>query len=192
MKKLGIVALVALTGLVQAGPEMTKKELLDRMMVLQQPAVEFAAKTLAERPALQMLRQAAAALQAQVPPEQREAVALEIQSSVRLYVDDAVPLVRDRAVRLAPLIIGPLLSDQFNEDELRQLIAIMESPVNLKYSQMGGEMHSALMARLVEEMQGTIEPKVKSLEQSILKSLGLQPVSAPVVPAPVVRKTKGK
>ena len=90
------------------------------------------------------------------------------------------------------MIIGPLLDDRFDEDELRQLVAIMESPVNLKYSQLGGEMHSALMERLVEEMQGTIEPKVKSLEQLILKSLGLQPVSAPVTQAPTARKTKGK
>jgi 3-hydroxyisobutyrate dehydrogenase-like beta-hydroxyacid dehydrogenase len=41
-------------------------------------------------------------------------------------------------------------------------------------------MQKVLVDKLVIEMQGTIDPKVKTLEQSIAKRLGLPASSAPV------------
>ena len=70
-----------------------------------------------------------------------------------------------------------------SEDELKQLIAIIESPVNRKFLQLGGEMQKALLDKLVSETQGAVEPKVKALELSIGKRLGLP------APAPAASKT---
>lgn len=187
-KTLWVMALLALGGAAQAEPVATKKELVAKLMRLQQPAVELAAQALAEQPAKLMLQQAGLALQTRVEADKREFVAQEIQADVRRYVDEAVPLVRERALRLAPLTIGALMHERFSETELRQLIAIIESPVNRKYLQMGGEMHRALMDRLVEETQASIEPKVKLLEQSMIKSLSLHAISAPGAKAPSIEK----
>ena len=112
------------------------------------------------------------------PPDKREAIAREIQADVKKYVDDAVPLVRDRAIRLAPAAIGTMLDERFTEDELVQLIAIIESPVNRKFQQMGGEMQKSLQDRLVAETKGLMEPKIKALELAVAGRLGI-PVSAP-------------
>lgn len=186
--KFWIMALLAFGGAAQAESVATKKELVTKLMRLQQPAVELAAQALAEQPAKQMLQQAGVALQTRVDPDKREFVAQEIQADIRRYVDDAVPLVRERALRLAPLTIGALMHERFSETELRQLIAIIESPVNRKYLQMGGEMHRALMDRLVDEMKVTIEPKVKLLEQSMIKSLNLHAIAAPGARVPATDK----
>jgi hypothetical protein len=148
------------------------------MLQLQQPAIESVARTLTERPAALMMQQAGIALQSRVAPEKREAIAKEIQADLKKYVDDAVPLVRQRALKLAPSTIGAVLEEKFTEEELTQLIAIIESPVNRKFLQLGGEMQKALGDKLVAEMQATIDPKVKALEQSITKRLGL-PAKAP-------------
>ena len=125
-----LVALVALGGVVQAEPTENRRELVTRVMQLQRPAVELTAQALTERPVVQMLQQAEMALQTRVAPDRREAIATEIQASVEKYVNEAAPLVRERAVRIAPVTIGALMYERFSEDELRQLIAIIESPVN--------------------------------------------------------------
>lgn len=180
MKKLVIIALLALATGAQAESTAAKKELVAKVLLLQQPGIEQAGQALAERPAAQLMQQAGLALQTKVAPEKREGIAKEIQADVKKYADEAVPLVRERAVKVAPSTIGAMLEEKFSEDELKQLIAIIESPVNRKFSQMSGEMQKVLVDKLVIEMQGTIDPKVKTLEQSIAKRLGLPTTAAPV------------
>ncbi|MEI6734446.1 MAG: hypothetical protein WCK94_10755 [Comamonadaceae bacterium] len=171
MKIWMMVALLVLASGAQAQTTPAKKELVTKILLLQQPAIEQAAQALAERPALQMLQQVGMALQSQVPPEKREGLAKDIQADAKKYADEAVPLVRERAVQLAPSTVGALLDEKFSEDELKQLIAIIESPVNRKFLQLGGEMQNALIDKLVAETQSAIEPKVKALELAIGKRL---------------------
>lgn len=180
MKKFFTLALLALVTVAQAQAAETKKELVAKVLQLQQPAIEMAARALAERPAALMMQQAGQALQTRVAADKREAIGKEIQADVKKYLDEAVPLVRERALKLAPSTIGAMLEEKFSEDELKQLIAIIESPVNRKYSQMSGELQKSLVDKLVADTQGAIEPKVKALEQVIVKRLGLPPPVAPV------------
>jgi hypothetical protein len=175
MKKLLVIALLALASGAQAESTAAKKELVAKVLLLQRPAIEQAAQALAERPAAQMMQQAGIVLQSKV--------AKEIQADVKKYVDEVVPLVREQAVSVAPSTVGALLDEKFTEDELRQLIAIIESPVNRKFLQMGGDMQKALLDKVVAQTQGVIEPKIKALEQSISKQLGL--------PAPSAAAAKG-
>lgn len=173
MKKWCLVSLVWVCGVVGAQTSSTKSDLVAKVLTLQQTAIEQTAQALAERPALQMMQQAGAALQTQVAPEKREAVAKEIQADLKKYVDEVGPLVRQKAVKLAPSTVGALLDQRFSEDELKQLIAIIESPVNRKFLQMGGELQKALADKLIAETQASVEPKVKALEQAMVKHLGL-------------------
>ena len=145
MKKLVAVALLALLGVAQAQSTAGKKELVAKVLQLQQSAIEQAARALAERPAAQMMQQAGMALQTRFAPDKREAIAREIEADVKKYIDEAVPVVRERAVKIAPGTIGVLLEEKFTEDELKQLLVVMESPVNRKFMQLGGEMQKVLL-----------------------------------------------
>jgi hypothetical protein len=134
LKKWCLVSLVWVCGVAGAQTSSTKSDLVAKVLTLQQTAIEQTAQALVERPALQMMQQAGAALQTQV---------------------------------------GALLDQRFSEDELKQLIAIIESPVNRKFLQMGGELQKALADKLIAETQAAVEPKVKALEQAMVKHLGL-------------------
>lgn len=147
-----------------------KKALVAKVLQLQQPGIEALARQFTEQPAMQMLQQVGPALQ-RVPPERREAVAKDIQADARKYAEEATPLVRDRALKLAPGTIGVLLEERFTEDELKQIVALLESPVNKKFLAMGAEMQRSLGEKLVAETRATVEPRVKALEQSIVKRL---------------------
>ena len=124
LKKLLVPLCLALTTLAaQAQPGPAKQELIGRIIKLQQPGIEAMARGLAEQPAAIILDSMSAMLSTRVPPERRDAVAREVQAEVRKYTDEAVPLVRERAVKLAPGTIGAVLDEKFTEDELRQLVA---------------------------------------------------------------------
>lgn len=183
MKKLFAVALLALVGVAHAESTATKKELVTKVLQLHQTSIEMAARSLAERPAALMMQQAGMALQTRVAADKREAIGKEIQADVKKYLDEAVPLVRERAVALGPSTIGVLLDEKFSEDELKQLIAIIESPVNRKFLQLSGEIQKVLVDKLVAETRGAIDPKVKTLEDAIAKRLGLPKMPAPAAGA---------
>lgn len=144
-----------------------KKTLASKVVALQQPAVENVAKQLVEQPALQMMQQAGVALQQRVAPDRREAVARDIQADARKYAEELNPVVKDKALKLAPTVLGPILEERFTEDELKQLVALLESPAYRKYQAMGGEMLKALGEKLVAEVKPTIEPRLRALNQSI-------------------------
>ncbi len=181
---LTLAALCAAATLAQA---QSKKELVQKVLQLQQPFVDGISRNIAERPALQMMQQAGQVLQTQVPPDKREAVGRAIDADIKKFVEEATPLLRERALKLAPATIGPMLEEKFNEAELKQLIAWLESPVNKKYQQLGPEMANSLGQKLVADAGPLLDPKLKALEQKVRANLGLpeaQPASAPASAKP--------
>jgi len=160
-----------------------KKALVAKIIALQQPGIEALARQLVEQPAAQLLQQAGPALQQRVPAEQREAVGREIQADVRKFVDEAAPMARDRAIKLAPSTIGTVLEERMTEDELKQVVAILESPANKKFQSLAGDMQRALAEKLVAETRPLIQPKLQALEQSVAKRLGITPPPAGAAPA---------
>ena len=155
-----------------------KKELIQKILTAQQGGVEVLARQLVEAPAARLLQQAGPALQQRVAADKREAVAKEIQADVKKYVEESAPIVRERALKLMPVTIGPLLEEKFSEDELKQIVAVLESPAYRKFNQLGNEMQRALGEKLVAETRTTIEPKMQALQQSVAKRLGVAPAAS--------------
>jgi len=192
MKRLFVTALLASAAMAHAqtaasaasaSASPAKKELVQKLLVLQQPGIEGMARNMVEQPALRMLQAAGQVLQ-QVPAEKREATGKAIETDIKKYVDDATPIVRDRAVKLAPSTIGATLEEKFSEDELRQLIAWLESPVNKKYAQLGPDMQSNFTQKLVADARPMIEPRLQALDAKVRASLGVPAASsAPAAPA---------
>jgi len=171
-----ILACAALALATAATPVLaqSKKELVTKLLALQQPGVEQLARTIAERPAAEMTMAARQYMQ-NVPAEKRESVVKAIDADLKKYADEAIPLLRDRAIALSPSMIGAELESNFNEAELKQLINWFESPVIRRYNQLIPGMQRSLSEKLVEETRGQIEPKLKTLESSMARNLGLPP-----------------
>lgn len=167
-------ALVALACVASPALAQSKKELINRVLLLQQPGVEALAKNIAEQPAIQLTLSARQAF-ANVPQDKRESVAKAIDADLKKYTDEAVPLLRERALKLAPQTIGAELETNFSEDELKQLISWLESPVIKRYQQIAPVMQRTLGDKLVNDTRGQIEPKLKTLESAMAKHLGLPP-----------------
>ena len=165
-----------------------KKELVQRVLKLQQGGIERLATAMTEEPAVLLVERASAVIAANVPKERQEAIAKEIQADVQKYLKDTVPQVRKSAQQLAPTTIGALLESKFSEEELRQVVAVMESPAYTKYQQLSGEMQQALQAKLVGDTRATVEPRVQALEKTLgdrLKAAtqASAPAAKPAAPA---------
>ena len=186
IKTILLIALLSAAFGVQAQSTPAKKELAARIVKLQMPGIEGLARSLAEQPAVALLERAGQILPARVPPERQEAVGKEIQADVKRFVDEAVPIVRDRAVKLAPATIGAVLEEKFTEDELRQVVSVMENPAWIKFQQLGPDMQKPLMEKLIAETRPQVEPKIKALEQSIARRLGIQEGAAAPAPGSAV------
>ncbi|CAN5395939.1 hypothetical protein BH09PSE5_BH09PSE5_15310 [soil metagenome] len=150
-----------------------KKALIQKLLTLQQPGIEAVARSLAEQPIADMMQPVRQLLQTRVAADQREATGKAIEGDVKKYLDEAVPLLRDRAVKLAPTTIGTALDQKFSEDELKQLVNWFESAVSKKYQQAFPELQAALVQQLINETRQPIEARLRALDQSIGQKLGL-------------------
>ena len=198
MKKLIVAALLTSAALAHAQTtpapaapaSPAKKELVQKFLTLQQPGIEGMARSLVERPVAQMAQEVRGALQ-QLPAEKREAAAKAIDADIKKYIDESVPVVRERAVKLAPSTIGSLMEEKFSEDELKQLVAWFESPVNKKYAQISAEMQGNFTQKLVTEVGPQIDPKMQALLTKVRATLGVPtPAKAGSAPAKPVAPAK--
>lgn len=189
-----VLALPAHQALAQSTPASTpaKKELVARLIKLQRPGVEAMSRAMAEEPAAQMLDQAAVVASTRIEPAKQEAVGKGIQVDVKKYLDETVPLVRDRALALAPDTVGPLLEKNFSEAELSKILSLLESPEYLKYQKMSGEMQAALQTKLVAETRTGVEAKLKALEAAIGARLNASETAAPAAAAKPAAKPAAK
>lgn len=154
-----------------------KKAQVAKLVQLHQPAFEALGQSLLQAPVGNLMQSAAAALR-QMPAEKREVAAKAIEADIKKFVDETAPILRERATKAAPETIGKLFDERFTEEELAQLITWLESPVNKKYSQLSGEMQKQLAEKVVADSRSTIETRLRSLEQSVMKHLGIQPKPA--------------
>jgi len=175
----GLIAATAVAGAQAAPASAAKKELVQKLLTLQQPGVEALARNIAERPAQQLWQGALQAIQTKVPAEKREAAAKQVQADLTKFVNEATPIIRDRAVKLMPTTIGPVLEQEMTEDELKQVIAWLESPVSKKFGELQPDMTNALIKALLPDAAPVIDPKLKQLEQQVAKTLGIPLQNAP-------------
>jgi uncharacterized protein len=185
----GVLALAAVGG---AGAQVTtstasspaKKELVQRFLRAQQSDIEGAARSLVEQPAAAMMREAGLALQQQqTPPEKFQQIGKQIEAEVKKYVDEALPLVRDKALKIAPTTIGAALEAKMSEDELKQLVAWLESPAAKKFQQVASESRNEFLQQVRTEAGPLVQPKLVALDGRIRAILGVGPAGGPSPPA---------
>jgi uncharacterized protein len=146
---------------------LSKKEQIKKLLELQRPGYEGIAKGLIEQPAVPFLQAAARTIQAQLPAEKHDAIRKTVDERIRRYVNEAYPLLRDRALLLAPKVVGPMLEEKFTSAELQQIIDWYESPVNKKYLRYTSEIQPEFVQKLVADGRTLIDPRLQGLEKDV-------------------------
>lgn len=166
-----LIALTLVAAAVAAVAAPTKKELAQKVLSLQQSALDENARAVAEQPARQLAGAARQVLMQAVPENKREATAKQIDAEIKKYVDAAVPMVRASANKQSQAVIGAMLEEKFSEDELKQLVGMLESPVLKKFQTTMPDAGKAMMDKVLEDVRPQIMPKAQSAEAAIRKIL---------------------
>jgi len=148
-----------------------KKELVKKLLQLQQANFDGLSRSIVERPAIQLMQAAGQALQTQVPADKRDATGKQIEADIKKFVDDSSAILRDRTAKLVPTTFGSGLEEKFTEDELKQFIAWTESPVNKKFQQILPDIQTAFMQKLAAETSPLLDPKFQALQQKVRTTL---------------------
>lgn len=189
LRALGAVVAATAVACAAQAQGSTKKELVQKVLQAQQAEIEAVSRGLIERPAAQMMQEARLVL-AQAPADKRDAMARSIEAEVKKYVEDAYPVIRERALKIAPLTIGATLEEKMTEDELQQLLAWLDSPTNRKFQQLGTEMRNSFIQKLVADAQPVVDPKVQALDGRIRTILGVGPAPARAPAGPAASSSK--
>ena len=173
-----VLALLVATGGAGSAQAQTKKELIAKVLQLQQPGIDNIGRALAGQTSQRVMQAAGQALP-RVAADKREAVGKEVQADVKKFYDEVEPILRKRAAELAPATLTPVYEEKFSEDELKILVAWLESPVSKKFQQIDGEIASSLAQKVVADTRGTVETRLKALEGTLAKRLGVSPQPGP-------------
>ena len=142
-----------------------KQELVQRVLQLWQ--VDVLAQSMLQEPITSAVSQARAVIQGRVPTERRDATMRDVASEAKKFLDENGPVVRASAQKLIPTTVAPMLAETFTEEELRQIIAMLESPLKKKFEALAPEMQKALGEKVAEDSRKTIDPKLDDFRQRI-------------------------
>jgi hypothetical protein len=184
MKKLmigGALVLAALGASAQTTP--AKQALVQKVVQLQMPGIEAFARTLMVEQPLSQLTQAAGQALQQQPADKRESLGKAIDADIKKYADEVDPIAKKKAAEIGPKALGNVLDEKMTEDELKTLVAWLESPVSKKYGQIQPDLQRSLAEALVTDSRPVVEPKLKALQASVGNRLGIKPPTD-AAPAP--------
>lgn len=164
-------ALAAALALTSLSAHADKKEWAQKIVSMQQDAVDGMARAIVEQPARQLSMQSAQILGHAVPQDKRDATGKQIDTEIRKYVDGATPILKASATKLSKTTIGGGLEEKFTEDELKQLHGMLDSPVMKKFQSAIPELSGKLQEQVMAEARTQLGPKIDATGNNVRKIL---------------------
>lgn len=164
---LGLMALTVATGAAaQSGAVAPEKQALVQRVLDKMP-MDNVGLNMLQAPVAESLRQARAVLQGRVAPEKQEAALKDIGAEATKFLEQEAPVVRRSTKAVVASTIAPLLAQRFSEDELKQLVALLESPVKAKFEALMPEIQKTLGENVAKANQAEVNAKLTDLQQRI-------------------------
>ena len=143
-----------------------KQKQIDRILAVVHP--ENAVLQAIQQQGVQALQQSSIALQAnQVSQERKDKTLKEIKVDVQKYIDTTMPTAIASAKKNTPLISGPILAANFSTDELRQVAAMLESPLRARLEKVLPQMQDAVGQTVSAEMGSTINKNAEAMTEAV-------------------------
>jgi uncharacterized protein len=168
-----LIATLVVAGTAHAqstAPDAEKQKLIDRLLVLFHP--ENGILQAVQQPAVKAMQQSSVALQtAQVPQDRKEKTMQDIGADVQKYIDTTTPIVAASAKKFTEPAVAPLLAQTFTTEELRQLVAMLESPVKAKFEKLVPQMEAAVGQKVQADTAPQVNKNIQVLTESVSTKL---------------------
>ncbi len=107
-----------------------------------------------------------------VPPARQKDVREKLDIELRKFNDNTHKAIEAQLGKAADAALVPVFIEKFSEDELKAVIAYMESPVYAKFRALGPDAANAWAQKVVEATRTTVENNIKSFDTAANKIIG--------------------
>ena len=108
----------------------------------------------------------------QVPQARQKAAADLLDAELKKFNEDNVRTIKNRNERVSLEVLVPAYAERFTADELRQLVAFMESPVIKKYYAANPQLANMLAQKLVDATRADVEARIKAFDTRAAQIIG--------------------
>jgi len=147
-------------------PDAEKQKIIDRILVAFHP--ENGILQVVQRQGVEAMQRSDMALQANhVPKDRKDKTMKEISVDVQKYIDTTMPLAIGSAKKATSPAVGPILAQNFTADELRQLAALLESPLKQKFDKLVPQMENAVGQKVQADIAPQVNANVKAMTEAV-------------------------
>jgi uncharacterized protein len=142
-----------------------KQKLIDQILTVWHP--ENSVILAVQRPGAEALEKSRIALQqAHLTQAKIDAAMKDISTDVEKYVTTVTPIATASARKNLSSTVVPLLAQNFSVDELKQLLALLQSPVRAKFEGLIPKLNEAVGKKVQEEAGPEINKQIQTMMQS--------------------------
>ena len=101
-----------------------------------------------------------------VPPARQKDVRDKLDVELKKFVDSTRKTVEAQVSKSAEASLVPVYMEKFSEDELKTIVAYLESPVSAKFMNVAGEATNGWAKKVVESTKSSVEASAKSFDSA--------------------------
>ena len=126
-----------------------------------------------------------------VPPARQKDVRDKLDVELKKFADNTHKAIEAQVGKAAETALVPLFMDKLSEDEMKTIIAYMESPAALKFQGLSADAGNAWAQKVIDATRTTVETNVKSFDAAATKIVGV-PATPPATAPASGAATNGK
>ena len=108
-----------------------------------------------------------------LPTAKQKAAADQLDSELKKFNDDNVRTIKAKNDKLSLEVLVPAYAEKFSTEELKQLVAFLESATIKKYYAANPQLANLLAQRLVEATQADVEARIKTFDLRAAQIVGV-------------------
>ena len=101
-----------------------------------------------------------------VPPARQKDVRDKLDVELKKFADNTHKAIDAQVSKAAESALVPLFMDKLSEDEMKTIIAYMESPASAKLQALGADATDAWAKRIIDSTRSQVEASAKTFESA--------------------------
>jgi hypothetical protein len=99
-----------------------------------------------------------------VPPARQKEVREKLDVELKKFVDATQKAIEGQVAKSAEAALVPIFMEKLTEDEMKTIIAYLESPVSAKFQALGSDATEAWAKRIIDATKTSVESSAKSFD----------------------------
>ena len=114
-----------------------------------------------------------------VPPARQKDVRDKLDAELKKFTDNTGKTIEAQVAKSAEPALVPIFMEKLTEDEMKTIIAYLESPVSAKFQSLGPDAANAWAKRIIDSTKPAVESGVKTFDASANRIVGAAAGAAP-------------